>query len=90
VAWPASVARFDLFKLATQCGLKFVELRRTQGGNTTFDISFNVWIYGTKFEPSDAGGQVELQRGKRNACATAGHCRLEFEDRGRSIRYCFI
>ena len=60
VVRPASVARFDLYKLATQCVLEFAELLRTQGGNTTFDISFNVWIYGTELEPSDAGRHVEL------------------------------
>jgi len=58
VVRPVSVARFNLFKLATQCGLKFVELLHTQSG------TFKVWINGTEREPSETGRHVELQRSK--------------------------
>src|SRR5215510_13515461 len=83
-----SVACFDLFELTAERGLKFVELFRTQSGNAPFDITFHVWIYGTKLEASDTSRHVELQGGKGDACATAGHCRLELADRDRPIHYC--
>src|SRR5215510_13433373 len=83
------VACFDLFKRATQCVLKFVELLRTQGGNTTFDISFDVWVHGTEREPSETGRHFELQRGKGRARATTRHCRRQLAEWGRSSRCCF-
>ena len=57
-----SIPRFNLFELAAQYGLEFVELLRAQGGRATFNITFNVWICGAEFEASNTGRHIESQR----------------------------